>query len=273
MGVVLVNTPLKEENLLKRLRSHEGNIGFDTEVVGPQLRGRDFVNITYSSLLGFSVALEGGKTYSVPVRHKGNNVSFLGMHKILKALQKQSFTWHVWAHNAKFDHQVLIREGYPMRLRDSMVAAWLATGKNTGLSLDALGHKGSPYDPTIAFKTGDQAKEYAGQDAVGTLEAGLDWVEASDPEWLKEECQFAKVLAEMKLQGMRLDKPRLREVREEAKGELHEILSAWREFAPDVSITSSTQLQELFEDGTWVAAGKTAGGAFSTAGKAMEYNV
>ena len=60
--VVLVNTAAKVDTLVKKLQGYVGCMGFDTEVAGPQLRGRDFVNITHSCLLGISLAFDESLT-------------------------------------------------------------------------------------------------------------------------------------------------------------------------------------------------------------------
>ncbi|HUW96994.1 MAG TPA: DNA polymerase [Anaerolineae bacterium] len=279
LKVVLVNTALKVETLCRKMDKYEGWIGFDTEVTGPLLRGRDFVNISYSSLLGLSLAFEDGKAYYIPFRHKGNNASFMDLHEICTRLQTRT---KLWAHNAKFDHQVMIRAGYPLHnLLDSMIAAWLVTGKNKGiglkdLALEVLGRKSPEYDPSISHKTGDAVKVYAGHDALNTLQLGLHYwhqMSESDRAWLHEECKFTRLLAEMKLAGMNLDKGQLRGLRYQATKELDGVHKRWKALAPEVSITSSKQLQQLFEEGIWVPHGVTAGGQFSTSGSAMEWNV
>jgi len=88
MKTVLTNTPLKVARLLKKLdktlTTEHTAIGFDTEVAGPLLQGRDFVNISYTALLGFSIAFEDETCFYVPIRHKGNNASFLDLHHIME---------------------------------------------------------------------------------------------------------------------------------------------------------------------------------------------
>jgi DNA polymerase-1 len=281
--VTLVNTPLKADTLLRKLVKNEGSIGFDTEVVGPNLRGQDFVNITHASLLGFSVAFEDKKCYYIPVRHKGNNASFAAVASILKALQPHAAQGRVWAHNAKFDHQVLIREGIELDgLLDSMVGAWLVLGRTTGIGLkqlavDVLGRTSPQYDPALHSKTGDEAKQYAGHDALNTLELGLHYkplLEKSPGwDWFVQECSFAHTLAHIKLQGIAIDIERLMDLRTKAQGELAVIQAEWSELDPDLKITSSKDLQRLFEEGTWASIGNTPGGQFDTGKKAMQYNV
>ena len=280
--VTLVNTPLKVDALCRKLDKTTGYIGFDTEVAGPLLRGRDFVNITYAALLGISLAFEDGKCYYIPFRHKGNNASFMDLHQIASRLQHQAKQHHLWAHNAKFDHQVMSMAGYPLTgLLDSMVAAWLVTGSSYGIGLKhladkILGRKSPEYDPSISHKTGDAVKIYAGHDALNTLELGLHFLNAMETgqvEWFVEECIFAHSLADMKLAGFRLDRNRLQELREEAQKEQNQLQHTWNELCPDISITSSKQQQALFEEGIWVPHGTTDGGQHATGGTTMQWNV
>jgi len=282
MKLILANTQNKIDKLRKRLDESEGFIGFDTEVVAPLLRGRDFIDITRSSLLGLSIAFEDEEAYYVPVRHKGSNASFMHLHSICQRLQTHAKTGRVWAHNAKFDHQVMIREGYPMvGMLDSMVAAWLVLGRNTGIGLKGLalslvGRQSPEYDPSIAHKTGAETLEYACHDALNTLQLGNYFRERMDDKrwvWFLEECDFTLILAKTKLQGIRIDRDALRHIREEGDQELTLLGAQWDLACPFTSITSSTQLQELFEDGTWHEYARTSSGKYSTSKEAMRYNV
>jgi DNA polymerase-1 len=282
MKLVLANTKIKIDKLLNRLDSWEDSIGFDTEVVAPLLRGRDFIDITRSSLLGLSIAFEDEEAYYMPIRHKGSNASFMQLHSVCQRLQTHAKAGRVWAHNAKFDHQVMIREGYPMvGMLDSMVAAWLVLGRNTGIGLKGLalslvGRQSPEYDPSIAYKTGAETLEYACHDALNALQLGIYFRQQMDDKlrnWFLEECAFTMILAKMKLQGMRIDRDALRRIREEGDQELTRLGAEWDAECPFISITSSTQLQELFEEGTWQEHSRTTSGKYSTSKEAMQYNV
>lgn len=281
LNVSLANTPARVETLLKRLRAHEGNIGFDTEFAGASLRGTDFANITHCALLGVSVAF-GKYNHYIPVRHKGNNISFTALDDIMGELASAAEQHRVWAHNAKVDHMAIGLDGYELPgLLCSMIAAWLVTGRNKGIDLKGLveelfDRKVPRYDPTIHAKTGDEVKFYAGWDARNTLDLGEHFMrEILDRDlrdWFIEECTFTHTLADMKMQGMRIDYTKLHALAKEAGSEQARILDEWNKLAPSISITSSKQLQELFVEGIWTPKGMTKGGAFSTEGKVMEYN-
>lgn len=273
MKLVLANTPLKVGKLLKKFEEDTGWVGIDTEVSAPMLQGRDFINITYAALLGVSIAFEDEQCFYLPIRHKGNNASFLDLHHVLTSLQELAKQGRAWAHNAKFDHQVFIRQGYPMEgLYDSMVAAWLCEHKNKGIGLKQLAfehlNRESPeFDPTIGTRTAAEVLEYACHDALNTLQLGQYYTpQLSEEEfrWFKQECLFAHSLAEMKLAGINLDRHELRLIRDDAEKVRAAALAKWEALAPDISITSSKQLQALYQDGTWRRLKQTRTGAFAT---------
>jgi len=298
MKTTLVNTPLKLTGLLKKLDSYEGHIGFDTEVAGPLLRGQDFVNITYAALLGVSLAFEDEDCFYLPVRHKGSNISFSGLAQVMQQVQKRALGRTVWAHNAQFDHQVMCQAGYPLDgLMCSRVAAWLSSGHSNGHGLKELAERilhrvSPPFDPGIGHKTGQEVLEYACHDALNTLQLGLhyypeipdgeimgvtypdcDEKEAAARLWFYRECDFALLLGEMKLQGIRIDTEGLARIREEGNEELTTLSARWDKLAPFISITSAAQLQQLFEEGTWVEHGRTQTGAFSTGKEAIAHQL
>ena len=286
MKTVLTNTPLKVARLLKKLdktlTTEHTAIGFDTEVAGPLLQGRDFVNISYTALLGFSIAFEDETCFYVPIRHKGNNATFLDLHHIMELVQGFAATGRAWAHNAKWDHQVAIRAGYPLEgLLDSMLAAWLVTGKNKGVGLkvlarEVLGRLSPEYDPTMGSKSGAEVLEYACHDALNTLQLGAHYTaKMSDTlvAWFDEECKFTHALAEMKLAGFALDRKKLVAIRRDADAVRTAAAQRWNELAPDVKITSSKALQDLFTEGLWLTERMTKTGNFSTDADTMREQV
>ncbi len=281
LNVSLTNTPGRVETLLKRLRSHDGNIGYDTEFVGATLRGADFVNMSNAALVGVSVSF-GKYNHYIPVRHKGNNISFTDLDRVMEELARAAEEHRVWAHNAKIDHMATALDGYRLPgLLCSMIAAWLVTGRNKGIDLKGLAEelfdrKVPRYDPMLYAKTGDDVKFYAGWDSRNALDIGehygLKLADLGMTDWLIEESTFTHTLADMKMQGMRIDYDKLHALAQEAGAEQARILEEWNKLAPEIKITSSKQLQELFVEGIWVPKGMTKGGAFSTKGKVMEYN-
>jgi len=286
MKQILANTDLKVGKLLARLTKAVDDkeyVGFDTEVSGPLLRGRNFVNISYAALLGISIAFEDEECYYVPVRHKGNNAKFVDLENVCQLLRTLAGERRLWAHNAKFDHQVMIREGYPMvGMLDSMVAAWLVTGQNKGiglkdLALRLLGRQSPPYDPSISHKTGAEVLDYACHDALNALQVGTfyhaQFGNKIAEAWFHSECDFAFILAEMKLQGISLDFLALNRIEIAGYHELNRIQTEWGRLAGEISITSSHQLQQLFEEGIWREHSRTATGSYCTSKAAMEHQL
>jgi DNA polymerase-1 len=177
-----------------------------------------------------------------------------------------------------------------------MVAAWLVTGKNKGIGLKLLARhvleRESPeYDPTIGTRPAADCLEYACHDALNTLQLGqyyYKWGKLCLQEsWFHQECDFAMLLAEVKLAGLTLDRDHLREVRKDADAEALQYLNDWKDLAPhifdkdewgddvdshQIKIGSTKDLQELFRLGHWKEHGKTKTG-FSTGKEAVVYNV
>lgn len=287
MKTVLANTPLKVGRLLKRLdkaiADESGFVGFDTEIEAPLLRGRDFVNRSYSALLGLSIAFEDDTAYYLPLRHKGNNASFMDLHNVCTQLEKLAHTGRLWAHNAEFDYGVMKRAGYDLEgLRCSKLAAWLVTGKNKGIGLkllarEVLGRTSPDYDPHIGKQTAAEVLEYACHDAVNTRELGAHYFAILEKRnavnWFDTECAFGRVLAEMQAQGINLDRKKLVEIRRDADAVRTAARQRWEELAPDVSITSSKQLQQLFAEGLWRTERKTKTGNYSTDAETMKEQV
>ena len=288
MKTILANTPLKVKKLLGRLDrallEEKGFVGFDTEIEGPLLQGRDFVNRSYSALLGLSVAFQPeGEAFYMPLRHRGNNATFLDLHNVCERLAGLAAAGRLWAHNAEFDYGVMKRAGYPLEgLRCSRLAAWLITGKNKGLSLkllarEVLGRVSPEYDPHIGKQTAAEVLEYACHDAVNTMELGnlyyKQLVARNLVEWFDEECAFGRVLSDMHAHGINLDRKKLISIRNQAARQRAEVAAEWAKALPETSITSSKQLQSMFENGLWKTARRTRTGAYSTDAETMKEQI
>lgn len=287
MKTVLANTPLKVSRLLKRLDKalleESGFVGFDTEVEGPLLQGRDFVNRSYSALLGLSVAFEDNTSYYLPIRHRGNNASFMDLHNVCEVLIGLAAAGRLWAHNAEFDFGVMQRAGYSFEgLRCSKLAAWLVLGKNKGIGLKELAKvlldRESPaYDPTIGKRTAAEVLEYACHDAINTRELGVHFFPKLESmklvEWFDRECEFGRALSEMHTAGIRLNRDKLREARNAADEKKSAAGAEWAKHCPDISITSSKQLQKLFESGLWRTETMTKTGNYSTSADTMREQI
>jgi DNA polymerase-1 len=282
----LSNTDLQCERLLSELDEAD-TIGFDTESAGPLLRnrkwkeGRTFLNIYKSTMVGFSVAFENQNAYYVPIAHNKKNAPYDYIDEILRRVVGK----HVWSHNIKHDAKVLRLEGYPLPARwyDSYLAAWLARGQTEGnglkqLAADILARESPEFDTGFYNLTGKQALQYACHDALNTLELGQYFTPQLEANGLLEhftnvECPFALVLADMEFNGMGVDEQSLRSLSADCRGTMEAIAKSWDARFPGISITSSAQLQDLFETGTWKRHGKTASGQNATTREAIEYQL
>jgi DNA polymerase I-like protein with 3'-5' exonuclease and polymerase domains len=92
-------------------------------------------------------------------------------------------------------------------------------------------------------------------------------------DWFDNECYFTHILAEMKLAGIALDRKKLVEIRRDADAVRTSAGQRWAELAPDVSITSSKQLQTLFDEGLWKTSKMTKTGSYSTDAETMREQV
>lgn len=133
----IIRTDEELDGLAAVIARGVGPIGFDTETSGPSIvwRKKSRANPYKAELTGFSVAYGPNWEYRfyIPVDHaEGGNVSEAAAHEFLQALMDLARRGHrVWAHNWKYDLQVLRNFGVDYGdsselLNDSMVAAWLA---------------------------------------------------------------------------------------------------------------------------------------------------
>ena len=279
MKYKLANTELKIRQLMARLAGAE-EVGADTEVVGPLLRNRKkpFVNVLHAQLLGVSIAFDDEVAYYMPLRHKGKNTDFAAADLVMAALASVPI---VWFHNLKFDSKALEIAGYPVPAgaRDSYLAAWLATASAEGIGLKelarGLGREAADYDPLLPSQSGAEALKYAADDAANTLAVGRSFASDLDTLGLLDhlaevESPYALLLGRMERQGMRINAKGLQSVSQKCRQDLARIGTDWIRLFPEVSITSSSQLQELYEDGTWVTDKTTATGNYSTAHEDIE---
>lgn len=312
MKTYLANTPATCQRLVDRLASADV-ISFDTESAGPLLRnrkwknGKTFINVHRSTMIGFSIAfpppsidevpaswrkkdgtLRAGKVleptaYYVPICHNKRNADYADVERILRrALRVET----IWCHNSKHDAKVLLQEGYRLPMfgfADTYVASMLEDPRREShglkaLAFDLLGRESPEFDTGFYNLTGKEALEYACHDAVNALELGAYFEprlkELGLTEWFfQTESQFPVVLANMELHGMRIDYDALRAVSKECRDLCNDIGQDWKQMFPDVSITSSDQLQELFREGTWEKFKTTPGGAAATDRDSMEYQL
>lgn len=256
-------------------------VGFDTESYVPVVQvGRSkTLNVRDSELVGVSVAcLVDGQFRSAYIPHQANWVHAV-LHPLFRDARK------VWAHNWKWDLQALMTLGpitalpHPTGSLDSMVAAWLLCEPEIGLKALAakcLGATTKSFEEVVGqdirTMTPEDLAEYAGNDALWTLQLGLQFEERLKAwnlwKWFGDvECPFTHVLAQMEFRGMRVDIPGLEALYATVGRASGAVLSEWEFLFPGVNPKSQKQLNETFYDtGLWPVEGVPAGknGLYST---------
>jgi DNA polymerase-1 len=286
MKMHLVTTPAKEQRLLKALEKCETAIGFDTESVGGKRRyskavNDPFLNMQLSSMQGVSIAFPDEQAYYLPIRHRKQNCSLKTLHDACRLISLRQL--EVWAHNVKHDSYVLRREGIECSSwswRDSMLLWWLKSPEEQRglkyLAKQYLGRDCPEYTQTID-RTGAEVMEYACYDALNALQLGLKMplLGSKLESWFEDvETPFAVCLSEMEEHGIALNTEMLvKDLGAMVEKDLWALLTEWEASFPNISPTSSKQLQELFTEGTWEPVGCTSGGAFKTDKTAMEYQL
>jgi DNA polymerase-1 len=256
--------------------------GIDTESDGPLLfdkwvkrkkgmkrKYRNFINMYKSTTVGFSLAFPDRTAYYVPLAHRVHNAPYQLALEVLRAAVSPERTG--WIHNLKHELHAFQRLGLRLQpwesgCRDSLVAAWLACEPgNLGLKELCVRHLGLSI-PDFETVTGgnpfglldpesDEATYYACCDAVGSLLLGerYKWIIANWGlvEWFdREETVFTYALAEMSSTGIVVDTPGLLGLHDECLTETTRLAEEFLRLT-GASVSSSAQLQTLFESGMW----------------------
>ncbi|MFQ3621564.1 MAG: DNA polymerase I, partial [Spirochaetales bacterium] len=249
------------EELAKLLqRAKEATlIAFDTETTD--------LDPFAAKLVGFSLSFEPGIAYYIPVlAPKGEGLGEQQALSFLKELLLDSGV-KIIGQNLKFDYKILRRLGIPFTpYFDTMIAAWLLDTGEGSYSLDRLAqiflnYETLPYNEVVPKgSTFDQvplplATRYAAEDAdiafrlyqalnPKIMERGLEKI------FFTLEMPLVKILAEMELEGIRLNVDTLREYGWELEKELDRIQrQIFQLCGKEFNINSTKQLQEvLFVD-------------------------
>jgi len=259
--VTIVRDTRALSELVARLRAAPA-FAFDTECTSLQP--------VMSDLVGIAIAVAPGDVWYVPVAHQdGEQVS---RDEVISALapffadpQKPKF-----AHNAKFDMEVLAGAGIRVAglTFDTMIAAAML-GKRQGLKDLAFYELKLPEPPTtiedvigrgskqISFAAVpiEQAAPYAGADALYTLHlterlrSQLETDTALRDLYYRVELPLIEVLTEMELTGILLDQMYLRELGERFARRINEVAERiYQQAGSPFNINSGQQLNEvLFE--------------------------
>lgn len=259
--VTIVRDTRALSELVARLRAAPA-FAFDTECTSLQP--------VMSDLVGISIALAPGDVWYVPVAHQDGEQA--PRSEVISALapffadpQKPKF-----AHNAKFDIEVLAGAGIRVvgLSFDTMIAAAML-GKRQGLKDLAFYELKLPEPPaTIEDMIGrgrkqisfaavliEQAAPYAGADALYTLHlterlrSQLEADAALRDLYYRVELPLIEVLTEMELAGILLDQTYLRELGERFAQRINEVAERiYQQAGGPFNINSGQQLNEvLFE--------------------------
>jgi DNA polymerase-1 len=248
-------------------------------------------------LVGVSLSSDTGKGYYLPVGHLTGEKQ-LPLETVQKALKPLfANTKSVKAgHNIKYDMIVLANNGMPVtgKLYDTMIAAWVADPASTRLGLkamanDRLGVSMQTIDTligkgknqlTMAQVTVKDAAPYAAADADMTLRLVPVTQQVLQNEGTTKildelELPLIPILAEMEMNGIRVDRDFLAEMSKTLQERLNETENAvYEQIGYTFNLNSPQQLSKaLFEDLGLDVPGvkrKTASGHYSTAADVLE---
>ena len=246
------------DELIARVKE-AGIYAFDSET--------DSLDFVSNQPVGFSIAVKPEEGYYIPVQAEGK---YYIPEEIIKNKLRQILEdpgLKLVGQNFKFDYQVLKRWGIePKGLWfDTMIAAWLVDTRISVYNMDYLadhyfGYKTITYDEVVpkgkAFQDVplEQATQYAAEDADITFrlyEHLYPIVKAHNEKlFFDVEMPLVTILADMELEGIRIDKHVLEKYSVELEAQLSAIeKEIYKECGKEFNINSTQQLQEvLFTD-------------------------
>lgn len=258
---VVATTPeIAEKRLKEWYESDEPYKGFDTETTG-----LDVYMYGEDKLVGIILSIGEEVSTYFPFRMKGiPNLSKEFMDKLMKCCKEQED--RLVAHNKKFDRQVMMKEGYDLRIKwDTLIIQCLLdpsfnshalkdlTYELTGLKfleLDEIFISAKDIDFSILDE--ELTRVYACPDstnAVKVLKSQLTKIPNSMMLLVMVEMQLADLVADQEYYGMRVDVQRFKESYENCNYVLDMLLKAFRIMtSEDGNINSQEVLSELLYD-------------------------
>jgi DNA polymerase-1 len=254
----------------------------------------DSLDAWNSRPIGISLALKPKEAFYVPVAPHGTEIksAFLEPEKV-RALLSPLFSdeeMTIVAHNAKYDYKVSRGWGisrWKCKIRDTMIAAWLADPERNNYSLDSLASyifdstpikyadivpKGSTFD-TVPLET---ASDYSCEDADFCIrlkeyyEPVLAKTEAINL-FENLEMPLLPILAEMEGEGIKIEPKALAEYSVELGLELDKIQAeTWKIVGHEFNLSSTKQLQEVLFTERKLNPGKKTKTGYSTDAAALE---
>lgn len=249
----------------------------------------DSLNDMQAQPVGFSLSWEAKKAWYIPLVAGGNAVLPADAVRIELKRLLEAADCRIIGQNIKYDYKVLSRWGVTMAsiYFDTMVAAWLLDATANTYNMDALAEKYLGYQ-TVKFSEVvpkgflfpdielGKASEYAAEDADITFRLYLLFSEELEKRGLSElystlELPLLRVLADMELRGIAIDKAALSSLHEEFTARLDTIQqSIFGQCGHEFNINSTKQLQEVLFTERGLPVGKKTKTGYSTDTSVLE---
>ncbi|MGI5173699.1 DNA polymerase I [Treponema sp. OMZ 840] len=232
----------------------------------------DSLNAHKARLVGFSLALEAGKAYYIPLETSDMLLAgeMIAKQSALSELERLFYNPDIVLimHNGKYDAEVLLSNGMgkgkiPLcKIYDTMLAAWLLQPDRESFKLEALaerklGLKGIEFSDivskgaTFADVPLDIACSYAAEDADLTLQLWAFFKPRLDESGLSTlfyslETPVLPILTAMEIEGIRIEKEKLADFSIELKNQIEKVeRDIYTLVGHEFNIASTKQLQEV----------------------------
>ena len=250
-------SPEKRKQVLD-LIMNEKSVCFDTETTG--------IDPLNAEIVGMSFSFKKGQAFWIPTPEAERQTIVDEFKPFF-----ESETIEKIAHNIKYDIKIIKRYGVDVKgpLFDTMIAHYLITPeskhgmdflaelylKYVPISIETLIGKKGKNQGNMADLDPDKITDYACEDADITLQLKEIFEPEVNKDHLKHlfyeiEMPLAKVLAEMELEGIKLDVPALSKFSEELEVGINELTAQIHELADnqEFNIDSPRQLGEVLFD-------------------------
>jgi len=270
-----INTDQDFDKFLEELKKQD-EVCLDTETSS--------LNVFEAKLLGISFCFKSGEAYYVSARSK-----------ILKKLKPIIENIKAIGHNIKYDYKILKLVGIELNniYFDTLIAAYLLSKTSRGLKLDdlafsELGYRMQPIEELIGPKgkkqltmldvAPEKISYYSCEDADCTWQLYKKYKKELEDEDIYDlfeevEIPLVKVLADMEIEGIKIDTKFLKDLEKKFEKRLNELRVEIQELAgEEFNINSPKQLGEILFSGLEISTKgikKTKTG-FSTAASELE---
>ena len=249
--------------------------------------------------IGISFALQPKEAYYAPLASHGVDENGKASDPVFNDPEKARLIFEtvfgdpqmtVVAHNAKYDYKVSRGWGidrWKCKIRDTMVAAWLADPERNNYSLDSLASYAFDYTPlsysqivpkgrcfdAVPLET---ATRYSAEDSDLCLRLMLHlqpMLEKTDAKSLFEnlEMPLLPVLAEMEGEGIQIEAKVLTDYGKELEAELENIQAeSWKMAGHEFNLSSTKQLQQILFVERKLTPGKKTKTGYSTDAASLE---